>query len=58
MAICKNICLKYKVNRKQKGCRYNHNHKYCVECQIFMLWGGVFCPCCGTKLRAKPRAKL
>ena len=26
-------------------------------CQIFINWPGFFCPCCGYKLRTKPRNK-
>jgi hypothetical protein len=24
-------------------------------CEVFIKWEGVWCPCCGSKLRTKPK---
>jgi hypothetical protein len=24
-------------------------------CELFIKWNGLFCPCCGYRLRTKPR---
>ncbi|MGC1132705.1 MAG: hypothetical protein WA941_07775, partial [Nitrososphaeraceae archaeon] len=29
--------------------------KRCQICEIFIDWEGLWCPCCGYRLRAKPR---
>ena len=26
-----------------------------LECNIFVKWDGIFCPCCGCRLRMGPR---
>ena len=31
-------------------------HKRCQICELFVKWDGVFCPCCGRKLRIGPRS--
>jgi hypothetical protein len=47
---CKRICIRHKA----LGC-YTAGHKRCKNCDLFIKWDGVFCPCCGYKLRTKPR---
>jgi predicted amidophosphoribosyltransferase len=27
----------------------------CQICEIFIEWDGLWCPCCGYRLRSKPR---
>jgi hypothetical protein len=35
------------MNRtKDSACYYNQGFKRCVECEIFIEWGGMRCPCC------------
>jgi predicted amidophosphoribosyltransferase len=29
--------------------------KRCQVCELFIKWDGLFCPCCGYKLRTRPR---
>ncbi|NWG37858.1 MAG: hypothetical protein HXY31_09650, partial [Nitrososphaera sp.] len=29
--------------------------KRCQICEIFIKWDGLWCPCCGYRLRTKPR---
>ena len=54
---CKGICLRHKAI-KPKGAktgRYILGQKRCQICEIFLLWPGLFCPCCGYRLRTRPR---
>ena len=48
--ICKGICVRHKASS-----RYSAGHKRCQVCELFIKWDGVFCPCCGYKLRIRPR---
>lgn len=47
---CKQICLKY----KSKG-RYINGSRRCQTCDIFIKYIGVWCPCCGYRLRNNAR---
>ena len=51
-------CTKYiaKGNSLEGG-RYEQGQKRCPECEVFIEWEGLWCPCCGRMLRSKPRAK-
>lgn len=54
--VCKGVCTKYKSNRiTSEGLRYAKGQKRCTDCEIFIAWTGVYCPCCGRKLKVKPR---
>lgn len=49
-------CLKHQSKRSMSGIRYEGNEKRCSECQlngIFIKWDGLFCPCCGSKLKTR-----
>ena len=35
--------------------RYSTGQKRCQVCEIFVKWDGLFCPCCGYRLRTRPR---
>lgn len=53
---CKNKCKPYTVHHNVKGNhRYAAGQKRCNECRVFMICDGIYCPCCGHKLRTKPR---
>jgi hypothetical protein len=55
---CKGICIRYKADRTQIRMRYISGQKRCQVCLIFIVnWQGLFCPCCGGKLRNKPKNK-
>ena len=55
---CKGICRKYKTQiNTLEGGRYEQGQKRCHECELFIEWKGLWCPCCGRLLRTKPRAK-
>ncbi|MFL6461412.1 MAG: hypothetical protein ACJ71J_10810 [Nitrososphaeraceae archaeon] len=47
---CKGICIHHKASG-----RYANGHKRCQICDLFIKWHGVFCPCCGSRLRIGPR---
>ena len=55
--VCKGICSRHKAMRPSAGMRYLKGQKRCQGCQIFINWQGFFCPCCGCRLRNKPRNK-
>jgi len=55
---CKGICSRYKaVGLAGSRGRYRNGQKRCMPCEVFMDFDGLFCPCCGMKLRSKPRNK-
>ena len=35
--------------------RYANGQKRCQICELFIRWDGPWCPCCGYKLRTRPR---
>jgi hypothetical protein len=47
---CKGICIRHKASG-----RYATGHKRCQQCDLFIEWYGLWCPCCGYKLRTRPR---
>jgi len=56
MKTCKNICKDYKAKGKApSGGRYRNGQKRCQFCEIYIMWEGLYCPCCGSRLRNKPR---
>ena len=54
---CKDLCSKYKHISEGRGNtgRYTNGAKRCTTCQIYLVWEGLRCPCCGQQLRTKPR---
>ena len=53
--ICRMICLCYKPERRVGSSRYSGGQKHCRHCDLFIKWEGLWCPCCGYRLRTKPR---
>ena len=47
---CKGICISHKASG-----RYATGNKRCQVCVLFIKWDGLFCPCCGYRLRIGPR---
>ncbi|MFL6363819.1 MAG: hypothetical protein ACJ719_01250 [Nitrososphaeraceae archaeon] len=35
--------------------RYAAGSKRCHQCNLFIKWDGLLCPCCGCRLRTGPR---
>lgn len=55
---CKGICLRHKAQKPVGSGRYIIGQKRCQVCEIFMKWEATWCPCCGYRLRTKPRNSL
>jgi hypothetical protein len=52
---CKGICMRHKAQKPVGSGRYASGQKRCQICEIFIKWDGLWCPCCGYRLRTKPR---
>lgn len=55
MCGCKGICTRYKAQKPVGLGRYASQQRRCQRCEIFINWVGSWCPCCGYRLRTKPR---
>jgi hypothetical protein len=53
---CKGICVRHKAQKPTGSSRYAIGQKRCQICEIFLQWDGLWCPCCGNKVRTKPHA--
>jgi hypothetical protein len=52
---CKDICSRHKAPKPVGSGRYSTGQKRCQVCEIFLKWDGLWCPCCGYRLRTRPR---
>ncbi len=52
---CKGTCIRFKAQKPVGTGRYAIGQRRCQICAIFLKWEGVWCPCCGYRLRTKPR---
>ena len=52
---CKGICIRHKAHKPVGSGRYAIGQKSCQMCEMFIKWDGLFCPCCGYRLRNGPR---
>jgi hypothetical protein len=56
---CKNICIEYKAKKSYHATYYENGVRRCTECEVFIRWNKIRCPCCGTCLRIRTHdAKL
>jgi hypothetical protein len=53
--VCKGICIRHKALKPVGEGRYVTGQKRCQVCEMFLNWNGLWCPCCGYRLRTKPR---
>ena len=53
--VCKGICVRYKADRPKSGMRYISGQKRCQQCETYIIWKGLRCPCCGYRL-SRPRS--
>ena len=55
--VCKGICVRHKALKPRNPVigRYSTGQKRCQICETFLKWDGLICPCCGYKLRTRPR---
>jgi len=58
MVGCKGLCEQYRGYKSNILGRYARGQKRCQMCDIFLNYEGIYCPCCGYKLRSKPRNSL
>jgi len=57
MYSCKGICKRFKAKKPSVDkSRYELGQKRCKNCDIFLNYNDVWCPCCGCKLRTNPRS--
>lgn len=52
---CRDICLKYP--KPSRYANYKGGRRYCTHCERAIMWQGLYCPCCGFKLRLKGRSR-
>lgn len=52
---CKGTCTRYQAPKPVGVGRYASYQRRCQICEIFIKWDGLWCPCCGYRLRTKPR---
>ena len=52
---CKGICVRHKALKPVGNGRYSTGQKRCQICETFLKWDGIWCPCCGYRLRTRPR---
>ena len=55
MIRCKNLCERFKVLPTPFLPRYSRGYRRCSVCEIWLIYQGKFCPCCGGQLKTKPR---
>lgn len=53
--VCNGICVRYKAIKPHDGKRYFSGQRRCQICEIFIKWDGLWCPCCGYRLRMMPQ---
>lgn len=52
---CKGVCEQYRAKKVFGLKRYETGQKRCKNCSMFLNWLGLWCPCCGLRMRTKPR---
>jgi len=52
---CKGVCVRHKASKPRGIGRYASGQRRCQICELYMNWEGLWCPCCGYRLRSKPR---
>ena len=52
---CNKRCKEFVAKRPIEGGRYENGRKRCNVCDEYIIWDGMFCPCCGCKLRQQTR---
>ena len=52
---CKGVCIRYKAKKPVGVGRYAVGQKRCQICEMYMYVDSLWCPCCGYRLRTKPR---
>ena len=60
MMPCKNVCGRPEYQRpgerrRSGGMHYADGWKRCIPCRTMLRHDGLWCPCCGKRLRTRPR---
>jgi len=50
--VCKGTCVRHKAMKPRNPVisRYSTGQKRCQICETFLIWDGLWCPCCGYRL--------
>jgi hypothetical protein len=51
---CRNLCERLDSKIIVGKSIYEEGKKYCRRCEVYFLHDGLFCPCCGMRLRVSP----
>ena len=54
---CTDTCLKFRKKITTRS-PYAGDNKRCPECAVYIVWSGLSCPCCHTRLRTSPKNKI
>jgi hypothetical protein len=58
LMVCKGICIRHRAQKPPSAFgRYASGQKRCQVCEIFLNWEGIWCPCCGYRVRTRPRGQ-
>ena len=57
LCTCYGECQQYKAHMPPNNeSRYASGQKRCTMCGIFLIYAGLWCPCCGLRLRIHRRS--
>lgn len=48
---CREICRRQSGLTKPGPKTYKDGRKYCSRCEWAFIWEGLYCPCCGIRMR-------
>lgn len=52
---CRDLCLRLKSAPTGRVSEYDVGKRFCRRCHCFFLTERLYCQCCGSRLRYKPR---
>ena len=54
--ICKGVCTnsEYETKKTVRG-KLREEYRRCSVCCVFLKYQGIYCPCCGVRLKVSPR---
>ena len=54
--ICKGVCTnsEYETKKTVRG-KLREDYRRCSICCVFLKYEGIYCPCCGVRLKVSPR---
>lgn len=55
--LCVGKCNEFQVSKPQHGKRYEVGQKRCQMCERWVMYEGIWCPCCHHRLRTSPKCK-